>query len=122
MINSTHTYICTHIIYNYLKSDLATAPWRVKYIMINSTHMYIYHIHFYKFILLATARWRVTENAAFSRQRLNRELTGDQELRLSSVFTGISAFTSFARIISFWLVIVDLFGIMSLSLHRYSCY
>ena len=67
---------------------------------------------------LATARWRVTENAAFFRQRLNRELRGDQELKLSSVFIGISAFTSFARIISFWLAIVDLFGIMSLSLHR----
>ena len=84
--------------------------------------MYIYHIHLYKIILLATARWRVTENAAFSRQRLNRELRGDQELKLSSVFTGINAFTFFARIISFWLAIVDLFGIMSLSLHRYSCY
>ena len=58
----------------------------------------------------------------FFRQRLNRELRGDQELRLSSVFTGISAFTSFARIISFWLAIVDLFGIVILSLQRYCGY
>ena len=76
------------------------------------------HIKLY----LATARWRVTENAAFSRRRLNRELRGDQELRLLSVSTGISAFTSFARIISFWLAIVDLFGIVSLSLQRYCGY
>ena len=92
MINSTHIYVCTYIIYIYMKS------------------------------YLATARWRVTENAAFFRQRLNRELRGDQELKLSSVFTGINAFTSFARIISFWLAIVDLFGMMSLSLHRYCDY
>ena len=70
MINSTHVYICTYIM------------------------IYI-HIKTY----LATARWRVRENAVFFRQRLNRELRGDQELRLSSVFTGISAFTYFARII-----------------------
>ena len=71
--------------------------------MINSSvyiHMYTYHdIYIHIKSYLATARWRVTENAVFFRQRLNRELRGDQELRLSSVFTGISAFTYFARII-----------------------